>query len=642
MKFSAVISATIGFLAFTQATPPAGKYTMDKCVKCASIECMVANMSLQDKITQKIVLDFRKWRLGSCDVAAEKDFTVMNTEVADILAKYKFGDVILFAENVPSVNQTTILLNEFQKANAKTNKIPLMFSIDQEGGIVTRLGTGTMWPGNMAMGATRNSDYSYKVGAGIAKELKALGIQVNYGPDSDVNINPQNPVIGVRSFGSNTQLVSEFAVKYSQGIRSQGIISTAKHFPGHGDTSTDSHFGLPLVNKTLEEIKKVELVPFQALIDSGIDMIMTAHIQYPALDSTTLVNKYGNETAIVPATLSRKILTDLLRKEMGFDGIIATDAMNMDALVALFDLTESLSNTFKAGADFAVMPLIPRCVEDYKLLDSMIERIKKDVETGAYPLEELNDSVARILRAKKKYGILNTRTDDIDAKVSNAIAVVNNAENKALEKKVSEDSMTVIKNDPKYGIPFVVKPTDKIVAIMPNTGNEQQTASVAQAIKDYGVDVGVSTYNYTNTVYDPAVHDAWVDSATHIIIGSLVTKNTPAIDGGDIFVEDKTPIQWAYTFPQNVVKRAAEKKIPLVVLSLRNPYDAANFETAPAVIVTYGFKGYANGIYRQPNIPAAVGVALGKAKPTGKLPVDIYSIFNDTQILYPYGHGLSI
>lgn len=242
-------------------------YASDSIVQAKAI---VSQMTIEQKIGQMLMPDFRQWKMEGEDKVS--DFTTMNEEVAKIIDDFDLGGVILFAQNVKTTEQTTKLTHDLQQviANDESNDIPLLITIDQEGGIVTRLGTGTSLPGNMAIGATRNELSSYRAGAVIGKELNSLGINVNFSPSLDVNNNPANPVIGLRSFSSNADLVGRLGVQMINGIQDQGVSGAAKHFPGHGDTATDSHYGLPVVDKSYEELKEVELKPFQKAIENGV------------------------------------------------------------------------------------------------------------------------------------------------------------------------------------------------------------------------------------------------------------------------------------------------------------------------------------------------------------------------------------
>ncbi len=263
---------------------------------------LVADMTLRQKITQMLMPDFRKWQQEG--QAAQSDMTELNKEVAEAVDKYDFGGVILFAENVKGTAQTLALTQALQQAaisnQANNGKLPLLLAIDQEGGIVYRLGSGTALPGNMAVGATRDPELANQAGQIIGRELSALGLNVNFAPVFDTNNNPQNPVIGLRSFSSDPKVVARLGTAMMEGIQKYNVAVAAKHFPGHGDTAVDSHTGLPLVDKSYAELEALELLPFKAAIDKNADMLMTAHIQYPQIEKDTFISKQTGETIYIP------------------------------------------------------------------------------------------------------------------------------------------------------------------------------------------------------------------------------------------------------------------------------------------------------------------------------------------------------
>ncbi|PWA01025.1 hypothetical protein BB558_002901 [Smittium angustum] len=637
MKISGIISVTVSLLAASIAQTP-DDYVMDDCIKCQSVKCILSKMTVEEKITQKMIPEFRNWSVGSC--GATSGVTVMNSEIASYLAKYKFGGVILFAPNTPQTQQTLVLVDDIQQANLQTNKIPLLVTIDQEGGAVTRLGQGTMLPGSMAVGATRNPNYASQCGQIIGEELSALGINANNAPDADINTNPLNPVINVRSFGSDTSLVAEYATLYYKGLASKNVIATAKHFPGHGDTTADSHFFLPNVTSSKDYVYSHELVPFQTAIDNGIDMIMTAHIQYPALDSTTIPSKAGGDI-IVPATLSKVILNDILRGEMGFQGVVISDAMNMDAIVTNFGQVDSVRLSFQASLDFSLMPSIPTCLADplMSVFDQIIAGVKQDIADGTYTMEELDASVTRILNLKKKYGILAYDGSNQAARITNALSVVGSADHKAIETQMANNAITLINNDPVRGIPLNIDANTKIAILMPEVAPEKQILAITQTLSELGINVPVIPFSYLNTQFSATAGQAQIDQATHVILGSQIIVNSPELDGGVI---NTVSNGWATTFPLNAINYANSKNKPIFTISLRSPYDVANFVNSTATLAAYGYKGYDAGVMMEPNIPAAIRVIFGNVKPVGKLPVDIYSPIDPTTIMYPYGYGLTI
>lgn len=244
------------------------------------VPTIVAGMTRRQKIEQKLMPDFRQW-------CGNQDLTELNDEVAGIIDKYDLGGVILFANNVKQTEQTLRLCMAMQDAATRNTEgtpygnIPLLLTIDQEGGIVYRLGSGTALPGNMALGATRSEEDARACGEVIGRELNALKLNVNFAPSFDVNSNPNNPVIGLRSIGSNPDLVAELGIPMMQGMQEHNVATAAKHFPGHGDAGSDSHTGLPRIEKTKDELEACEFAPFKAAIANGVDMVMTAHIQFP-------------------------------------------------------------------------------------------------------------------------------------------------------------------------------------------------------------------------------------------------------------------------------------------------------------------------------------------------------------------------
>ena len=330
----------------------------------------LSSMSTEDKISQMIMPAFRYY------IDEEGNWTNV-TEITDdieaALEKHSFGGVILFGQNTPTNEGTTRLTDAMQKANAKGGDRPqLLITIDQEGGDVTRLGQGTVTPGNMALGAANDTALTKEAASIIGSELSAVGVNADFAPDVDVNNNPANPVIGVRSFSDDPQIVAEQGAAFVQALNEAGVISTLKHFPGHGDTDTDSHTGLPLINKRYDEIKQNELIPFRACIDAGTQMIMTAHIQYPQIETNTYQSKQTGEDIYLPATLSKTIITDILRSDMGYSGVVITDAMEMDAISKHFDKYDAAALAIEAGVDIMLMPVGTVTKADFEELDTYI------------------------------------------------------------------------------------------------------------------------------------------------------------------------------------------------------------------------------------------------------------------------------
>ncbi|MDP4102142.1 MAG: beta-N-acetylhexosaminidase, partial [Bacillota bacterium] len=437
---------------------------------------IVNRMSLDEKLGQMLMPDFRNWQKEG--ESSPQALTEMNDEVASLVKKYQFGGIILFAENVKTTKQTVQLTDDYQKASPK---IPLMLSIDQEGGIVTRLGEGTNFPGNMALGAARSRINAYQTGSIIGKELSALGINTDFSPVVDINNNPDNPVIGVRSFSSNRELTSRLGLYTMKGLQRQDIASALKHFPGHGDTDVDSHYGLPLVSHGQERLREVELYPFQKAIDAGADMVMTAHVQFPAFDDTTYKSKLDGSDILVPATLSKKVMTGLLRQEMGFNGVIVTDALNMKAIADHFGQEEAVVMAVKAGVDIALMPASVTSLKEEQKFARVIQALKEAVKNGDIPEQQINNSVERIISLKIKRGMYPARnSDSTKEKIAKAKKIVGSKQHLKAEKKLAEKAVTVLKNE-QHTLPFKPKKGSRILIVAPY---EEQTASIEQTIHD--------------------------------------------------------------------------------------------------------------------------------------------------------------
>ncbi|WP_265423192.1 glycoside hydrolase family 3 protein [Bacillus velezensis] len=601
-------------------------------------EQAVSRMTLDEKLGQMLMPDFRNWQKKG--QSSPEALTQMNDEVAGLIQKYRFGGVILFAENVKDTEQTVRLTDAFQKASPD---IPLLLSIDQEGGIVTRLGEGTHFPGNMALGAARKTAYASQNGAIIGKELKALGINTNFAPVLDINNNPGNPVIGVRSFSSDRDLTASLGLASMKAQQKQNVAAAVKHFPGHGDTDVDSHYGLPLVTHNQERLRQIELYPFRQAIQAGADMIMTAHVQFPAFDDTTYKSKLDGSDILVPATLSKKVMTHLLREEMGFNGVIVTDALNMKAIADHFGQEEAVVMAVKAGVDIALMPAQVTSLQTENRFARVHSALKKAVQKGDIPLQQINKSAERIISLKIKRGIYPApKETNLKKKITKAKKTVGSKNHLKAEKQIAERSVTVLQNKNRT-LPFKPKKNSRVLIAAPY---EDQTAAMEQTIRQLIKKkkirpVTISKMNFAERTFHDE-HKKLVSDADYVITGSYVVKNDPVVNDGVIDDSVTDPGKWTTAFPRAVMKAAQSNQKPFVLMSLRNPYDAANFEEAEALIAVYGFKGYTDGQFLQPNIPAGIEAIFGQTTPQGRLPADIPSVTHPGTTLYPYGFGINL
>lgn len=547
----------------------------------------IKHMSMEEKVGQMLMPDFRTWK--------GQNVTVMNDQIAKLVKDYHLGGVILFRENTVKADQTTKLVSAYQEA---AEKYGLLISIDQEGGIVTRLQTGTDMPGNMALGATRSEETAEKVGKAIGEELNALGINMNFGPVLDVNNNPDNPVIGVRSFGEDPELVGKLGNAYIKGLQETGTAATAKHFPGHGDTAVDSHVGLPSVPHEIDRLKNVELYPFQQAMDAGIDAIMSAHVTFPKIDDTKAISKKDGTEVSVPGTLSHKILTGLMREEMGFKGVIVTDAMNMGAIADHFGPVDAAIRAVKAGADILLMPVG---------IEAVANGLYGAVTSGDISEDRLEQSVERILTLKLNRGIVKAEVEkSLDEKVANALQVVGSAEHRAVEKEAAEKSITLVKNDSV--LPLSVSPEDKIVVV---GGSGFSINLLADEVKKHHP--GSVYINASDKLTEAQLGQ--VQGAKYIIAGTYTSSVSGRAQNASQMV---------------MTRQLIETGVPVIAVGARNPYDVMSYTDVDAYLVQYGF--------RPASFEAAANTIFGKNNPTGKLPVTIYN--HDGSVLYEFNHGL--
>ena len=599
----------------------------------------LSSMSTEDKISYMIMPAFRYY------IDEEGDWTNVTEITNDIesaLEKHSFGGVILFGQNTPTNEGTTRLTDAMQKANAKGGDRPqLLISIDQEGGDVTRLGQGTVTPGNMALGAANDTDLTKEAATIIGSELSVVGINADFAPDVDVNNNPANPVIGVRSFSDDPQIVAEQGAAFVQALNETGVISTLKHFPGHGDTGTDSHTGLPLINKSYDEIKQNELIPFEACIDAGTQMIMTAHIQYPQIETNTYKSKLTGEDVYLPATLSKTIITDILRGDMGYDGVVITDAMEMDAISSHFDKYDAAKLAIDAGVDIMLMPVETVTKADFEDLDTYISTLAQMADSGEISMEKINAAVKRILTLKESNGLMTPYDgSDIESRVEFAVNNVGTKETHDKEWEIAKKAITLVKNEDDT-LPLVT-PNQKTVILVPY---DDETIPMNYAVRKLTEDgklpegAVVESYSYRKKPLEDMM---------------------PKTEGADnvIFMSE---IYGAYALSGDIAKMADaicddihSRGGKFIVMSVNLPYDAARFQDADAIMLAY----LAVSMPVDPedktkemqkygaNMPVALYMMFSADDaPTAKLPVNIpqldedYSYTNTT--LYERGFGLT-
>ena len=348
---------------------------IEKTYKNKSIEDFVNKMTLDEKIGQMIVAGFNG--------------TDVNEELINLVNTNKVGGVILFKRNIETSEQLKKLNNNIDGLN---KEIPLFISVDEEGGRVNRLPSDMEnFPSAREVGLKIDKDYAYNNGKSIGESLKVTGFNMNYAPVLDIFSNPKNTVIGDRAFGSDVETVSTMGIATMKGIEEEGIISVIKHFPGHGDTSVDSHYGLPIVYKTLEELEIFELIPFKKAIKEGCKAIMVSHILLDKIDKQN------------PSSMSETVVTDILREQLGFDGVVITDDMEMGAITENFTVEDACVQSIIAGCDIVLIG------SGNESIYNTIQAIKDSILNGKITEERINESVVRIIKLKNEYFKMNLK-----------------------------------------------------------------------------------------------------------------------------------------------------------------------------------------------------------------------------------------
>ena len=597
----------------------------------------LANMDLNTKIEQLMVPAVRKWN-GT-------NFTAMNDEVASILSSYHFGGIILFAENMTSDSAQAIQLTQSMQINTVNGGgAPLFIGTDQECGNVYRLLSGTAMPSSMAIAATGNTDNAAKTGDVIAKELKALGFNLDYAPDLDVNANPANPVIGIRSYSDDAGTVAKYANQEIASMMQNDIIATGKHFPGHGDTATDSHTGLPQVNKTKDELESTDLVPFKQAVSDGIEMIMSAHIQYPNIETETYTSIKDGAEVYLPSTLSHTMITDILRNELGFKGVVTTDSLQMDAIKDNFSPKDTARLALNAGVDCLLMPVELTDASVTSTLDTYIQDIADMVNSGEISIDTINTAVTCILTLKYRRGIMDAQYNDTvtNGLLANASSVVGTAANNALNRTISDQAVTMLQNNNNV-IPYTTSGSDRIVILSPNL---QQANAMVYGF-DRLIDEG-SMADANGTIMSEEYGYNYAAAKNAINRGAdLVIISTIMFNGNDIdFNQSSVVANMVY-----LIERAKALGIPVVAVSTGLPYDTPLLTEADAVICTYNWIGEptVDGNFNptqaySESLPAALDVIFGKVKAQGKLPVNIYGISGGSftsDIVWPRGYQLN-
>ena len=634
-RIAAVISAaamTVSMFGLTASAEESSEKT---------IQQMISSMTTEQKVEQMMMITLRPWSDGA-EGSESVNVTTLNEEQKAFIERHNFAGVCLFAPNIHDTAQCVELTDEIQQAALKSEcGIPMLIAADQEGGKIYRLQTGTPTCGNMALGAASDPQFAYENAKIIGSEISAIGINTNLAPVLDVNNNPSNPVINLRSFSSDPKLVSEMGVQYIKGLQSEGVVTTVKHFPGHGDTGTDSHTGLPLVDKSYDELKKMELYPYTAAVEAGADMVMTAHIQFPQIETGTYISKSTGEQVHIPATLSKTIITDVLRGDYQFDGVVCTDSMVMDAIQVNFDRVDAAVLAMNADVDIILEPMTIASTAQIAEMEQYITDVVQQVNEGKISVATIDKSVERILTMKQERGILDYQKPDTEK----AMQIVGSAEHREKALQIAEKAVTLVKNDDDT-LPLKLGENGKVAYFYAYANVENTMAFALERLKKDGVIAeGVTAECNCFKGHKAAEYEDVIKNSDAVIL-ALEMYNTGTLDPTD------EARGWQSAFADDLIALAHQLGKKVVYVSAHIPYDVARFTDADAILAAY----CANGMDALPvdgqenpaygvNYPAALITAFGGNTPTGKLPVDVYEIAQNTKytdkILYPQGYGLT-
>src|SRR5437870_5708163 len=554
------------------------------------------HMSLDEKIGQLISVGINATFLNQDSEA----FKSLRHQIVD----NHVGGIILFRG---PVYESVVIVNRMQQSA----KYPLLISADLEAGSGMRFDDTVNFPWNMAIAATGNPEYARREGELTAREARALGVQQIYAPVADVNNNAANPVINVRSYGEDPNDVARFVAAFVEGAQRGGVIATAKHFPGHGDTATDSHRGLPEIDVTRERLNSVELVPFRAAVNAGVGAVMDGHIGLPQIDSTAITplpreaklkpidtDEAGEivvEKGTMPTTLS-PVMNGILRNDLHFDGLIVTDAMSMSGLTLYFTQEEASVRALEAGADLLLKPADP---------DASLRGVRDAVKSGRLTAQRIEQSARKVLAAKYDLGLTQQRLtslDQIDQEVAGKKA-------NELADDIADDAITLVRNDAKL-LPMQITPAKRIFNLAITNGDDRLW--ITQAFVGTMARAGVKI---ETTVLDDRSSDGEVKKA-------LDSAGKADVVIVSMYGRVRTGQARSVALPEPGMKALNEllkRKAPLIGISFGNPYLLLSLPKLQTYLVAYG---------DMPSLQEAAAEALvGKIDITGRLPISLPGLY---------------
>ena len=616
---------------------------------------MLSGLTLDQKLGQMMIMPVRTWDTARVSNEAnrtpvrgddpETEEDEFPAELTEAYKKYGFGGYMFYKESCNGTKNTFELVSSVQNTSGD---IPALVAIDQEGGDIARLSTGTATCGNMALGALNDPTAIADTAGIIGDELAVLGFNMDIAPVLDINCDPANPVMNVRSYSSDAQTVSELGNVFADTLYSEQIIPAVKHFPGHGNTRVDQLSGLPTIaEKTKAGLQSEELIPFENAVNRGLPVIMAGHIQVPLVEPGSYTSKSSGSDIYLPASMSHELISDLLRNDMGFEGVVMTDSMLDENIVKHFDPVESSVLAINAGVDLILTPAELYCPEDITAFDTYFEGVKAAVSDGRISEDTIDEAVVRILKLKIKSGVMLSKNPAMEPlTLENALSTVGSEEHHNEELETAKRAVTLVKND------------GDILPLMPEEGknlnvlyfhpydNDKMTMEYClKRLQEEGIhnwNVNVECINYKG--HRAEQYTDKIKVADYIII-AVETYRQENMDKNH-------ERGWQALFIDEAIGIAHLNAKKVIVTSMEMPYDAARYNHADAILLGYcsremtGTPTEYNG--EVPTwgamYPAVILDIFGESAPEGRLPVDIPKLSAEggytDEILFERGFGL--
>lgn len=540
------------------------------------IEQLLRSMDLRQKVGQMMMIGFPELFTGR-----------LPDRVSEMIDNYKVGGIGIFARNAKDPETMSQLTGALQDSARRAGSVPLLLTADQEGGVVMQVTErASLFPGQMAIGATGSTELACDAARIMGEESLAMGLNLICAPVLDVNLNPDNPIIGIRSLGEDPAAVATLGAAMLRGYEQSGILACAKHFPGHGSTTSDTHLELPVLRTSLAELEDTDLAPFKAAVRAGVPAIMTAHICFPELAPDGL-----------PATLSPAVLTGLLRRKMGFEGVIITDCLEMQAIQKHYGTVLAAVAAVKAGADILLI------CHTLELQKGVMKAICNAVTEGEIPESRIDESVRRILNMKLFRLPKPPRTT---ANGTGPLENVGSPAHRLVERKVARKAITLARNEEgilplsgRVGVMALVYP--ETMPLLRKEDLEDSTNFLVEKMRTHCQTLMEVKFNIPLNPEDIANAIAASGNAEVTVVCTSSKTLSQEQDQGAL------------------VNRLLATGRPIVTVAMRNPYDARSYPAAKTHLLTYG--------YRPCSIAAFVAVLFGEARPSGKLPVSIPGVY---------------